>query len=227
MTSEVRDERVRKVSLLSRLLSRPELGRRRRHGPRLRVLRRRRRRQRPVQRQGHHQLPRGLGPARHPRRAGGAADDRRRIRSLDRLDDRLRRHPDRDPGGLLGLAGVAFPHLRICRVRRHRRAQRPGGRAHGAAVLHRHARQPVHAARPDARRHARYLRPDPGLGRSPAGRRRSAERALLRHGSERIRRVAVGSGADRQARRRAAGHYRAFRSRSSGGSGSRCSAPGS
>ena len=40
--------------------------------------------------------------------AVGAAllDDRRRVRPVDRLDDRLRRHDARDPGAVLGLADV-------------------------------------------------------------------------------------------------------------------------
>ena len=46
-------------------------------------------------RHGHRQLPRGVGPARHPRHRRRAADDRRRVRPVGRLDDRLRRHRHR------------------------------------------------------------------------------------------------------------------------------------
>ena len=38
-----------------------------------------------------------VGPARHPRGRRQPADGRRRVRPVDRLDDRLRRHDDRDP----------------------------------------------------------------------------------------------------------------------------------
>ena len=82
----------------------PRAGRGRRHHPGVPVLRLRRRRHRDVLGPGHRHLPRGVGPARHPRRGGGAADDRRRVRPLGRLDDRRRRRGPRHPGGDLGLA---------------------------------------------------------------------------------------------------------------------------
>ena len=46
----------------------------------------------------------------------------------------------------------------VCRL-----SQRPDRGEDRAAVLHRDAGQPVHAARPDAGRHARHHRPHPGV----------------------------------------------------------------
>ena len=52
--------------------------------------------------------------------AVGAAllDDRRRVRPVDRLDDRLRRHDARDPRAVLGLAAVGRRSLHVRTVRR-------------------------------------------------------------------------------------------------------------
>ncbi|HEX3208843.1 MAG TPA: ABC transporter permease [Geminicoccaceae bacterium] len=67
--------------------------------PRVRLLRHRCRQQRHLLRTGDHQLPRGFGAARNHRGRGRDADDRRRVRPLDRLDDWRRGRDHRDPRG--------------------------------------------------------------------------------------------------------------------------------
>ncbi len=66
-------------------------------------------------------------------------------------------------------------------------AQRARRGTHRAAVLHRDAGQPVHAARSDARRHPRHLRADPGVRHPRVGGRRSSEQPLFRHRSSTVR----------------------------------------
>ena len=63
--------------------------------------------------------------------------------------------------GLADRAGAA-PQLRA--LRRLRLSQRPHRGEDRTSLLHRDARQPVHAARPDAGHHARRHRPHPGIG---------------------------------------------------------------
>ena len=165
MASEVRDERVRKRSLPEPAAEPAGARRGRRNGAGLRVLRHRRRRQRPVQCQGHHQLPRGLGPARHSRRAVAllmiAGEFDLSVGSMIGFAGIL----IAIPAVLLGLAGLAslLFAFAVC-----------GGVGvlnglavvqDRPAVLHRHARQPVHAARPDARGSRRL---SPGGPRSRA-----------------------------------------------------------
>ncbi len=105
-----RDERLMKASLLTRLMRRPELG-----GvtglilvtvffaltadPSMFTL------------AGILTILDPGGPARHPGGRRGAADDRRRVRSVDRLDDRLRRADLRAAAGIYGLAAAGSRSL--------------------------------------------------------------------------------------------------------------------
>ncbi len=103
-----------------------------------------------VQRRRHHQLDASGGLPRHHRRRRVSADDRRRIRSLDRFDDRIRRYGDRHPSAVLRVAGVAGSVVRIRVLHRPGLAEWLSGHQDPAAVLHRHARLPVHPARADS-----------------------------------------------------------------------------
>ncbi len=175
----------------------PRARRHGRHRAGLRLLRHHRRRLRHVQRRRHLQLAGGVGPARHPGGRRQPADGRRRVRPVDRLDDRLRRHDDRDPDRVLRLAGLAVAGLRLRRRPGDRRAERLAGGAHRPAQLHRQPGLPVHPARHDHRAvdpvhqpHHRRRRQGPGGGRLagdpvqrhgarrplPLGRQRRADR---------------------------------------------------
>ena len=148
---KIQDERLREVSLLTKIMRRPELGAAGRSRPGHDLLSLHRRFV-DVHPRGHHEHPLARVAARHPRHRGGAPDDRRRVRSLHRLD-----------GGLHRPRLRRLHHAeRLAPARRHRSDLRRGGRArrperadrhpHAAALLHRHARLPVHPARPLARR---------------------------------------------------------------------------
>ena len=176
------DERVARTPLSPQADGPARARRRGRDDPGLHLLRHRRRRQRPVLGAGHHQLPRGLGPARHHRGRGLAADDRRRVRPLDRLDDRRRRHDHRDPGRAVGLAALALHPARLRDRLRDRLRQRPDRDRERPAVVHRHAGRPVHPARPDHRLHPLDHRPHPGLRAQGAGRAGLAGAAVRRRG---------------------------------------------
>ena len=82
---------------------------------------------------------------------GRAADDRRRVRPVDRLARRLRRDRHRHLRDDLGPAGLAGdPHLDGA-DHAPRRHQRPHRRPHRPAVVHRHPGDAVHHPRRDAR----------------------------------------------------------------------------
>ena len=139
----------------------PRGGRRRRprrHHPDLRAPARR---QRALFAPGRDDLPHAVGGARHHRHRRGAADHRRRVRSLGRLDDRLRRHRHRSDRSLPRLPALGRHPLGLRRGGAGRLLQRPDRRPHAAALLHRHARLALHPARPLDRRHPRRHRPHP------------------------------------------------------------------
>ena len=169
-----RDERVRQVSLAAPPPAAAGAGGHGRHDPGLRLLRRRGRRQGHVHGQGDHQLPRGLGPARDHRHGRRPPDDRRRVRPLGGLDDRLCRHLHRHPGDPVGLAGLDLHPVRLRRRGRgwlDQRLPRGGDRP---ALLHRHPGRPLHPARAHHRHHPRHDRPHPDPRHGPALAGRSA-----------------------------------------------------
>ena len=123
---------------------------------------------------GHTQLSRRRCPDRGHRHLRRAADDRGRVRPLDRVDGRVRRDHHGDRRDDLGPARLALDHPLDGPHDVPRRGQRVHRRPHGPAVVHRHAGDAVHHPRllvgPDVQRHSDHLYPD----RPDAGEERSA-----------------------------------------------------
>ena len=120
-----------------------------RHHSRLRLLPAGGVRHRDVLCRGRDELGGGVRPVRDHRGGRLPADDRRRVRPLRRLDDRLRRHRDRDPLRAVGLADVDRYPVRLRRRDGPRRGQRVAGDQDRPAELHRHPRLSLHPAGPD------------------------------------------------------------------------------
>ena len=137
----------------------------RRGGARLGVLRDHREREQ-LRQHGHDGVdPEPGGAARHLGGGGCAADDLRRVRPVDRVDPRLLRDGDHDPGQSGGrrrvrLVDLARDRRRVAAGPRHGRDQRAPGQRHEAAVVHRDARDPVHLPRSHDRDHAPAHEPD-------------------------------------------------------------------
>ena len=139
----------------------PGGGRRRRPDRHHRHLRAAARRGQPLFAAGLDDVPDALGRARHHRHRRGAADHRRRVRPLGRLDDRLRRRGHRPHRPPSRLPALGRHRLRLRGGDPRRLLQRADRGEDAAAVLHRHARLALHPARPVDRHHPRRHRPHP------------------------------------------------------------------
>ena len=122
-----------------------------RHGARVRRVRDWRRFVGHVQPRRRDELVAGRGLSRAARGGRVSVDDRRRVRLVDRFHDRLRGHDGRAAVGVLPLADLACDPVRVRGLDAARRAERLSRDEDAPAVVHRHARVPLHPARAHAR----------------------------------------------------------------------------
>ena len=141
--------------------------------------------------------------ARHPRNRRRFAHDRRRVRSLDRLHDRLYWLGLRCLSSECALAPLSC-HRCDAGVRvRSRRDQRTARHPDEASVLHRHAGVSVHPARPHPGRiEVRHGRFDPVAGCRRGGSRRRGEEPVFGRRLPGTLLVARGPGSHREIRHR-------------------------
>ena len=96
-----------------------------------------------------HELGDSRGPVRDHRSRRLPAHDRRRVRPLGRLDDRLHRYRDRPIDHDVRGSAMALDPRGFRRGASDRGDQRNPHSSNRAALVHRHARGALHPARPD------------------------------------------------------------------------------